>query len=160
MKKLISMVCVLCVSMIALTSCDDSDDYGVKLPTYTDVVMTCNGQVVNPASVPVGQRINLMLQHGRKAQNIYDFTYTWTCEPAVEGLTPQMRSNNNNDVSNGMTITSPGTYNLTIRVAYKFAGNDSPDVPNTSDNSLIDVVYTVGGDLYGYATIRKQFTAR
>lgn len=160
MKKLISMVCVLCVSMIALTSCDDSDDYGVKLPTYTDVVMTCNGQVVNPASVPVGQRINLMLTHERKAQNIYLFTYTWTCEPAVEGLNPQVRSNNCNDVPNGMTITSPGTYTLTIKVKYDFSGNDAPDVPDTSDKSLIDVAYDQPGYLWSYATIRKQFTAR
>lgn len=159
MKKVISALCVLCVGIVALTSCDDADDYGVKLPIYSDVVMTSNGQVINPSSVPVGQRINLTLQQSRKAQNIYEFEYNWSCTPDVEGLVAQNRSNSNNDVSNGLTATATGSYILTIRVAYKFAGNDAPNEPDTSGNPLIDVAYSTGGDLYGYATITKRFTA-
>lgn len=158
MKKLILAICVLCVGMIAFTSCDDSDDYGVKLPIYTDVVMTNNGQVVNPSAVPVGQRINLTLQQGRKAQNIYEFEYNWSCTPEVEGLVVQNRSNKNNDIGNGFTAKTAGTYILTIKVRYKFSGNDAPDEPDTSGNSLIDVAYSLGGALYANATITKRFT--
>lgn len=159
-RRLILVMCVLCVGMIAFTSCDDSDDYGVKLPIYTDVVMTSNGQVVDPSSVPLGQRINLTLQQKRKAQNIYEFEYSWTCTPDVEGMQAQVRTNNNEDVSNGFTANTAGSYILSVRVAYKFAGNDAPKEPETGDNSLIDVAYSLGGDLYGYATITKRFTVK
>lgn len=160
MKKFFSFSGLLCLCLMAFTSCDNSDDYGVKLPIYQDVVMTVGGQVIDPAAVPVGQRVNLTLQQSRKARNIYQFEYNWSCVPEVEGLTPQVRSNSNQDTANGLTATQAGTYILTIRVAYKFAGNDAPDEPDTSDNTLINVNYSTGGDLYGYATITKTFTAR
>lgn len=160
MKKLFTLICIVAAGMLAVSCTSDDDAVAAVLPVYKDVVFIQNGEEVSARSIAAGQMVTARLVQASKGSGIYRYTYQWKCNDEQAGLSVFKQEKNDSEeaVCEFLPATA-GDYKLTINIDYNYSGNRAPKTPSvTIPNGT--VIYHVGGELYGKATVTKDITIR